>query len=172
MERRSSNLPRATALLHFPSSLYPPARPPLLPTETKCVWHAYTCRTRAMVSLVSLRYCHAKAITQQHCILCQQFVLTDWWHGVCNCRHSSMLRIKSTALLTIYSQPGWTSLFLLGNGAAELHTNESMKNQGQPSPVRLCLMQEGPGSHWHPSDAIGRARLTFYSRDVEVERGI
>ena len=66
--------------------------------------YAYTCMTRAMVSL---RYCHAKAITPQHCILCQQFVLTDWWHGVCNCRHSSMLERRNQL------PPVWISLPLV-----------------------------------------------------------
>jgi hypothetical protein len=52
---------------------------------------------------------------------------------VCNCRHSKIAKMKSTApsslnippssllILATYTQPGWTAPCLQGNGAAGLH---------------------------------------------------
>jgi len=69
-----------------------------------------------------------------------------------------MLKMKSTALLTTYTQTGWTSLCRLGTGAGALQPHQSTWNQRLWSAARLGWNQEGPGSPWHPSDGGGIAR--------------
>jgi len=108
--------------------------------------YAYTCRTRA---LVSLRYCHATAITPQHCILCQQFVLTDWWRrrvwGISQCWRWN--RLPPHDLTLNQGEPPLASWEMALQGCTQISPRETWDSRVQHVSAWCKRVQNHPGTH-------------------------